>query len=186
MVSDGTAFAHSQNERGPWLAISLWTCTHIHGAPLNTRKVDHGQPPNSELSMLAGRSLLGSGQPIHLGICDKPRHPHFKAAEVKGHPNRSSAVTSTPTFSKVMKKQTVPRLLPKLGVITHLSASPTHGFLCSYSPHWLLIFTMSVFSGSCMNTAAFLAVSKGRMSNISLEDAGLKQLSGECFPRKVA
>ena len=124
MVSDGTAFAHSQNERGPWLAISLWTCTHIHGAPLNTRKVDHGQPPNSELSMLAGHSLPESGQPIHLGICDKPHHPHFKAAEVKGHPNRSFAVTSTPTFSKVMKK---------------------HGFLCSYSPHWLLIFTMSVF-----------------------------------------
>lgn len=105
---------------------------------------------------------------------------------MKGHPNRNFAVTSTPTFSKMMKRQTVPQLLPKLGVIIHLSTSPTHGFLCSYSPHWLLIFTMSVFSGSCMNRAAFLAVSKGYISNISLEDAGLKQVSGECFPRKVA
>lgn len=53
------------------------------------------------------------------------------------------------------------------------------------TPHTGCLFSPCLFSGSCMNTAAFLAVSKGCMSNISLEDAGLKQLSGECFPRKV-
>lgn len=138
-------------------SLSGPTPTFTNGSSRNTRKVDHGWPPNPGLSMPAGCSLPGSGQPVHLGICDEPCQPHFKAAELKGHPSRSFAITSSPTFSQATTSQTVPQLLPKLEFIAHLSASqlmnssavlPHTGCLFSHHVYifWFLYEKSCIFS----------------------------------------